>query len=278
MRFLTQDEYWKSWALNISTTQGDASYTVSDLMEKIVVQDKLRTSGRKSSKETALFANAGNKKGNSPKKGKKERKCATKGCNALVRRYKLCWPCFLATKKNSDNDEDAEAIASVPDKMRAQTRDKQLFKLKRKMAQMSKNKKSGIRQALLTKVTALLADVMGKPKKKGKNVQIAEEEANFGESLITEVSAPANKRNQLSTTVTRLGKLSYAFKQAKAGAAKKRKQNANAARTAENKAEGGATVNPPPKTARNDSQEAFLLAALLSVLQGVKHRRYFEGD
>ena len=56
-------------------------------------------------------------------------------------------------------------------------------------AQMSKNKKSGNRQALLTEVTAFLADVMGKPKKKGKNVQIAEEEANFGESLITEVSA-----------------------------------------------------------------------------------------
>jgi len=57
------------------------------------------------------------------------------------------------------------------------------------MAQMSKNRKSGSRQALLTEVTAFLADVMGKPKKKGKNVQIAEEEANFGESLITEVSA-----------------------------------------------------------------------------------------
>jgi hypothetical protein len=59
-------------------------------MEKIVVQDKLRASGRKSSKETALFANAGNKKGSAPKKGKKARKCASKGCNALVRRFKLC--------------------------------------------------------------------------------------------------------------------------------------------------------------------------------------------
>ena len=189
MRFLTQDEYWKSWALNISTTQGDASYTVSDLMEKIVVQDKLRTSGRKSSKETALFANAGNKKGNSPKKAKKEKKCATKGCNTLVTRFKLCWQCFKATKKKSDYDADSEAIASVPEQVRAQTREKQLSSHRRKMAQMSKNRKSGSRQALLTEVTAFLADVMGKPKKKGKNVQIAEEEANFGESLITEVSA-----------------------------------------------------------------------------------------
>jgi hypothetical protein len=190
------DEYWKSWALTFSTIQGDASYTVSDLMEKLVVQDKLRASGRKSSKETALFAH-GNKKGSAPKKGKKARKCASKGCNALVRRFKLCWPCFLATKKKSDNDADDEVIASVPDNVRAQTRDKQRVKLKRKMAQMSKNKKSGNRQALLTEVTALLADVVGKPGKKGKNVQIAEEEANFGDSLITEVSAPANKRESV---------------------------------------------------------------------------------
>ena len=103
----------------------------------------------------------------------------------------------MATKKKSDNDADDEVIASVPDKVRAQTRDKQLLKLKRKIAQMSKNKKSGNRQALLTEVTALLADVVGKPWMKGKNVQIAEEEANFGDSLITEVSAPANKRESV---------------------------------------------------------------------------------
>ena len=184
----------------------------------------------------------------------------------------------MATKKKSDNDADDEVIASVPDKVRAQTRDKQLVKLKRKIAQMSKNKKSGNRQALLTEVTALLADVVGTPWKKGKNVQIAEEEANFGDSLITEVSAPANKRNQHNTTVTRLGKLSHAFNQAKAGAAKKHKQNANSAKTAKNKAEGSAKVNPQSQTARNGSHEAFLAGCTVQRFAGCEAPQVCRSD
>ena len=43
----SDDEDWKSWALNFTTTQGDKPYTVADLMEKIVSQDKLRTAGGK---------------------------------------------------------------------------------------------------------------------------------------------------------------------------------------------------------------------------------------
>jgi len=43
----SDDEDWKSWALNFTTTQGDKPYTVADLMEKIVSLDKLRTAGGK---------------------------------------------------------------------------------------------------------------------------------------------------------------------------------------------------------------------------------------
>ncbi len=52
----SDDEDWKSWALNFTTTQGDKPYSVADLMEKIVSQDKLRTAGGKPKKESALLA------------------------------------------------------------------------------------------------------------------------------------------------------------------------------------------------------------------------------
>jgi hypothetical protein len=51
----SDSEDWKSWALNFTTTQGDKPYTVADLMEKIVSQDKLRTAGGKPKKESALL-------------------------------------------------------------------------------------------------------------------------------------------------------------------------------------------------------------------------------
>ena len=41
----SDDEDWRSCALNFTTTQGDRPYTVADLMGKIVSQDKLRTAG-----------------------------------------------------------------------------------------------------------------------------------------------------------------------------------------------------------------------------------------
>jgi hypothetical protein len=72
-----------------------------------------------------------------------------------------------------------------------------------------------------------------------------------------------------------LGKLSHAFNQAKAGAAKKHKQNANSAKTAKNKAEGSAKVNPQSQTARNGSHEAFLAGCTVQRFAGCEAPRVF---
>lgn len=51
-------------------------------------QDKLRSSGCKTKRETTLIAGHGNKDGNSRfKKVKKDKKCCTKGCETSVTRF-----------------------------------------------------------------------------------------------------------------------------------------------------------------------------------------------
>ena len=41
----SDNEDWKSWAYSFETQQGDKPYTVADLMEKVVNQDKLLNAG-----------------------------------------------------------------------------------------------------------------------------------------------------------------------------------------------------------------------------------------
>ena len=44
--FLSPDnEDWRTWAFSFANTQGDKPYTVADLLEKVVNQDKLLNAG-----------------------------------------------------------------------------------------------------------------------------------------------------------------------------------------------------------------------------------------
>jgi hypothetical protein len=136
----SDDEDWRSWAS----------------------QDKLRNAGRKTKKESALLAGHGIKKGNNPfKTGTKNKICGNKGCNNLVSRFRYYNPCYTAHWQKTEAVEDNAAVSSVPANVCAQTREKKLTNLKKKMAQMSNVKKSGRRSVLLAEATALLADVLG---------------------------------------------------------------------------------------------------------------------
>jgi hypothetical protein len=171
----SDNEDWRSWALNFTTTQGDKPYTVADLMEKIVSQDKLRTAGGKPKKESALLAFKDGK-ARFKKKVNKPKVCANKACNNKVKhpRFRFCNSCYTAHKKKPEPNEDSAALASVPDNVREQTREKALRKL---MAQMHNTKKSGRRDVLLAEADALLATAMGSSKTKGKGMQSDDEEA-----------------------------------------------------------------------------------------------------
>jgi hypothetical protein len=87
--------------------------------------------------------------------------CANKGCNNKIQsknpKIRFCNSCYIAHKKKSEPDEDSAALASVPDYVRKQTREKTLLKLKKKMAQMHTSKKSGRRVVLLAEADALIA-------------------------------------------------------------------------------------------------------------------------
>ena len=49
----SDNEDWKSWSYSFATQQGDKPYTVADLMEKVVNQDKLLNAGGTKKKATA---------------------------------------------------------------------------------------------------------------------------------------------------------------------------------------------------------------------------------
>ena len=127
-------------------------------MEKFVSQDKLRTSGGKPKKESALLAFKDGK-ARFKKKVTKPKICANKACYNKVGhpRFRFCNSCYKAHKKKPEPNEDSAALASVPDNVREQTREKALPKLKKKMAQMHNAKKSGRRDVLLAEADALLA-------------------------------------------------------------------------------------------------------------------------
>ena len=55
----SDNEDWKSWAYSFATQQGDKPYTVADLMEKVVNQDKLLNAGGTKKKATDLLTGHG---------------------------------------------------------------------------------------------------------------------------------------------------------------------------------------------------------------------------
>jgi|LauGreDrversion4_2_1035121.scaffolds.fasta_scaffold128010_2 hypothetical protein len=229
----SDNEDWRSWALNFTTTQGDKPYSVADLMEKIVSQDKLRTAGGKPKKESALLA-IKDGKARFKKKVTKPKICGNKACSNKVRYplFRFCNSCYKAHKKKSEPNEDSAALASVPDNVREQTREKALRKLKKKMAQMHNAKKSGRRDVLLAEADALLATAMGTSKTKDKVMHSDDEEADvLDTSPSPTASAPVTKPKKPNTSAKhRFGKLSLmkAFK-AKPGAMQKAHKEAKAA-------------------------------------------------
>ena len=48
----SDNEDWKTWAYSFATQQGDKPYTVADLLEKVVNQDKLLNAGGTKKKAT----------------------------------------------------------------------------------------------------------------------------------------------------------------------------------------------------------------------------------
>ena len=52
----SDNEDGKTWAFSFTNTQGDKPYTVADLLEKVVSQDKLLNAGGTKKKATALLA------------------------------------------------------------------------------------------------------------------------------------------------------------------------------------------------------------------------------
>jgi hypothetical protein len=78
------NEDWKTWAFSFADTQGDRPYTVADLLEKVVNQDKLLNAGGTKKKATDLLAGHGISrptfKPKYNKKGKQRKRCTTKDC------------------------------------------------------------------------------------------------------------------------------------------------------------------------------------------------------
>ncbi len=90
----SDNEDRKTWAFSFATQQGDKPYTVADLLEKVVNQDKLLNAGGTKKNATALFADHGitrpTFKPKINKKGKQKKRCATKDCKNIVRAGICC--------------------------------------------------------------------------------------------------------------------------------------------------------------------------------------------
>ena len=141
-------EDWKTWAFSFATQQGDKPYTVADLLEKVVNQDKLLNAGGTKKKATALIAGhgvsqSGRHPGKQPRhkkeKGKQKKRCASKDCQNFVKVHfhKFCDACFSSRKEKSSAD-DSSALDDVPAAVREQNHNRKLTVLKKtkKMAQI----------------------------------------------------------------------------------------------------------------------------------------------
>jgi hypothetical protein len=160
----SDNEDWKTWAFSFATQQGDKSYTVADLLEKVVNQDKLLNAGGTKKKATTLLAGHGISrpafKPRKNKKGKQKKRCATKDCknNDGVHFHKFCDDCYSSRKEKSTAENESAALDDVPATVREHNRNRKL------MSQRNKQQ----REALLQQPNALLADMADAPAKKNK--------------------------------------------------------------------------------------------------------------
>jgi hypothetical protein len=192
----SDNEDWKTWVFSFATQQGDKPYTVADLLEKVVNQDKLLNAGDTKKKATALLAGHGISrpafKPRNNKKGKQKKRCATKDCKNFVKVHfhKFCDECYSSRKEKSSAENESSALDDVPATVREQNHNCKLTSLKKKMAQMSSVKNKQKREALLQQANDLLADMADAPAKKNKK-KINEEEHEAGLAELT-VDAPTN--------------------------------------------------------------------------------------
>jgi hypothetical protein len=148
-------EDWKTWAFSFATQQGDKPYTVADLLEKVVNQDKLLNAGGTKKKATDLLAGHGISrpafKPKNSKKGKQKKRCATKDCKNFVRVHfhKFCDECYSSRKEKSSAENESSALDDVPATVREQNHNRKLTVLKKKMAQLNSVKNKKKREALL---------------------------------------------------------------------------------------------------------------------------------
>ena len=192
----SDNEDWKSWAYSFATQQGDKPYTVADLMEKVVNQDKLLNAGGTKKKATALLAGHGlsrpSFKSKNGKKGKQKKRCATKDCKNVVKVHfhRFCDPCFTSRKEKSSAD-DSSALNDVPAAVRANTAARKINVLKKKMAQANSKAK---REGLLNEANALVAtlETAMKKKNKKKKAQVEQEEEEEEEAGLAEVLVAAH--------------------------------------------------------------------------------------
>ena len=206
----SDNEDWKSWAYSFATQQGDKPYTVADLMEKVVNQDKLLNAGGTKKKATALLAGHGlsrpSFKSKNGKKGKQKKRCATKDCKNVVKVHfhKFCDPCFTSRKEKSSAD-DSSALNDVPAAVRENNHARKINSLRKKMAQINSINKAK-REGLLDEANALVATLENAviKKNKKKKVQIEqeeeeEEEAGLAEMLVA-AHATSNEPNPSPTS------------------------------------------------------------------------------
>ena len=117
----SDNEDWKTWAFSFATQQGDKPYTVADLLEKVVNQDKLLNAGGTKKKATALYAGhgvsqSGRHPGKQPRhkkeKGKQKKRCASKDCTNFVKVqfHKFCDACFSGDYPVAPSDKIEEGF------------------------------------------------------------------------------------------------------------------------------------------------------------------------
>jgi hypothetical protein len=150
----SDNEDRKTWAFSFATTQGDKPYTVADLLEKVVNQNKLLNAGSTNKKATALLAGHGISrptfKPKNNKKGNQKKRCATKDCKNIVSAHfhKFCDDCYSSRKEKSSAENESSALDDVPATVREQNHNRKLTSLKKKMAQMSSVRNKQKREAL----------------------------------------------------------------------------------------------------------------------------------
>jgi hypothetical protein len=137
--FSSDNEDWKTWVFSFSNSQGDKSYTVASLLEKVLSQDKLLNAGGTKKKAKALLAGHGIsrskfKRTKKNKQGTQKKRFATKNCKNFVKVHfhKFCDDCFATCKEKSAAENESVAMDDVPAAVREQNHNRKLSLSKRK--------------------------------------------------------------------------------------------------------------------------------------------------